>query len=40
MMNMKNYIAAEPIVRVGGEIQDYRGKNQLRVKSIRTSESR
>ena len=27
--------AAGQIVRVGGEIQDYRGKFQLRVKSIR-----
>ena len=35
MMSMKNYIAAGQIVRVGGEIQDYRGKFQLRVKSIR-----
>ncbi|MET1014964.1 MAG: HD domain-containing protein, partial [Paenisporosarcina sp.] len=26
---------AEAIVRVGGEIQHYRGKNQLRIKSIR-----
>ncbi len=27
--------AAETIVRVGGEIHNYRGKNQLRIKSIR-----
>jgi len=27
---------AEAIVRVGGEIQHYRGKNQLRIKSIRS----
>lgn len=30
---------AEVIVRVGGEIHDYRGKNQLRVKSIRVARS-
>lgn len=28
---------AEAIVRVGGEIHDYRGKNQLRIKSIRVA---
>lgn len=31
--------AASQIVRVGGEIQDYRGKFQLRVKSIRPVKS-
>ncbi|MFF2755736.1 3'-5' exoribonuclease YhaM [Psychrobacillus sp. NPDC058041] len=31
--------AASQIVRVGGEIQDYRGKFQLRVKSIRPAKS-
>ena len=28
---------AQVIVRVGGEIHDYRGKNQLRVKQIRVA---
>src|SRR4051812_45747146 len=28
---------AEAIVRVGGEIHEYRGKNQLRVKQIRVA---
>lgn len=30
---------AEAIVRVGGEIHDYRGKNQLRIKTIRVAKS-
>lgn len=31
----ENLYRAETIVRVGGEIHDYRGKNQLRIKQIR-----
>ncbi len=31
----ENMYRAEVIVRVGGEIHDYRGKNQLRIKQIR-----
>ncbi|HSI67587.1 MAG TPA: 3'-5' exoribonuclease YhaM [Planococcus sp. (in: firmicutes)] len=31
----ESLFAAETIVRVGGEIHNYRGKNQLRIKSIR-----
>lgn len=33
----ENTYKAETIVRVGGEIHDYRGKNQLRIKQIRVA---
>ncbi|KYG90705.1 3'-5' exoribonuclease YhaM [Metasolibacillus sp. FSL H7-0170] len=33
----ENMYKAETIVRVGGEIHDYRGKNQLRIKQIRVA---
>lgn len=33
----ENMYKAEVIVRVGGEIHDYRGKNQLRIKQIRVA---
>ncbi|MEO4054577.1 3'-5' exoribonuclease YhaM [Solibacillus sp. CAU 1738] len=33
----ENTYKAEVIVRVGGEIHDYRGKNQLRIKQIRVA---
>lgn len=33
----ENMYKAEVIVRIGGEIHDYRGKNQLRIKQIRVA---